>query len=131
LEAHVAYDQSVLAAADATDLAWAIAWTRFLLKDTSTTETYSDTELTAVIKAAAFTAEDDTIYYRPHVAAANLVRSDPDRALSEGLLGASITNRDPASVARSIRTSNAWVDDLIESAADERPPSGRTLLAVF
>jgi hypothetical protein len=131
LEAHVAYDQSVLADADATDLAWAIAWTRFLLKDTSSTETYSDTELTAVIKATAFTAEDDTIYYRPHVAAANLIRSDPDRALSEGLLGASITNRDPVSVARSIRNNNAWVDDLIEAASDERPTTGRTLLPVF
>ena len=127
----MAYDQSALAAADATSLAWAIAWARFFLKDTGTTELFSDTELVALLKATAYTAEDAKVYYRPHVVAAALIKTDPDRALSEGLLGASITNRDPASVARSIRAAGVWVDDLIETASDERPPTGRTLVPVF
>lgn len=127
----MAYDPTKLALADATSAVWALAWARFMLKDTSTTEVYSDTELTAVLAATAFTAEDDTVYYRPHVAAANLVKSDPDRALSEGLLGASITNRDPGAVARAIRAAGRWVDDLIETDSEERPPTGRTLVPVF
>ena len=127
----MAYDSTKLALADATSAVWALAWTRFFLRDTSTPEAFTDAELNAVLAAHAFTSEDDDVYYRPHVAAAALIRSDPDRAMSEGLLGANITNRDPASVARSIRAAGAWVDDLIELAAGERPPTGRTLVPVF
>ena len=127
----MAYDQSKLALADATSAVWALAWARFMLKDTGDTEVYSDTELLAFLTATAFTSEDDDVYYRPHVVAAALVKSDPDRALSEGLLGASITNRDPGAVARAIRAAGRWVDDLIETTSEERPPTGRTLTPVF
>jgi hypothetical protein len=132
----VAYDLSALTPSAPTSLAWGIAWTRFILRDTNATELFSDTELVAILTAHAFTVEDDspsgsTTYYRPHVVAANLIQSDPDRALSEGLLGATITNRDPGSIARSIRSAGRWVDDLIETESGSRPPTGRTLTPVF
>jgi hypothetical protein len=132
----VAYTEANLTPIDTTAVAWALAWTRFLLHDTdSSNEIYSDTELTAVLTAHAFVHEDgagvETTYYRPHVAAAHLIATDPDRATSESLLGSSVTVQSPGSLARSIRSRNAWIDDAIEELTEERPPTGRTLTAVF
>ena len=131
----MAYDSSNLSPTDLTGLDWAIAWTRFLLKDTDAdNELFSDTELQAVIEAMRFDVEEDgvtTSYYRPHVAAAHLITTDPDRAVTESLLGSSVTTQSPGSVARAIRASGRWIDDAIYTASEQRPPTGRTLRAVF
>ena len=126
----MAYDPHDLNPNDPTSPAWALAWARRLLNDTGAEPLYAQAEVYAVLNAHAFVANAVT-YYRPHYAAAALIASDPDRATAESLLGASVTVRDPGAIARSIRSSNAWVDDLIETVSGERPPSGRQLRAVF
>lgn len=113
---------------------WALAWTRFFLRDTSTPFEFSDTELTAVLEGTRFVParnDDDQTYYRPHVAAAQIVESDPDRAMREQLLNTVIWHRSPTSVARSIRRAGRWVDDAIVTATSEKPSSSRQLEPVF
>ncbi len=127
----MSYDPTKLDAVAITNVEWALAWTRFLLRDTSTPEVYSDTELVAVVTANAWTYESVT-YYRPHQAAASLIESDPERASTEAIMGVSITTRKPTAAAASIRRAGRWVDDLIAVATDGvRPPSGRELTPVW
>lgn len=120
------YDESALIPHDPALLSWAVAWARHFLRDRAAPFVYTDTELAAALTAHAYVSGGET-YYRPHVTVANLITTDPDRATSESLLGASITTRSPASIALGVRANGRWVDDLIETEAGERPPSGRTL----
>lgn len=120
------YDPGNLQPSDPTDAAWALAWVRFLTRDTAVTPERADAELTALLTATAW-VHDGSTYYRPHWAAATLVEGDPDRPDAESTLGASVTNRNADGLARSIRRAGAWVDDLIEAATGLRPPTGRTL----
>ena len=125
------YDPLDLTPNDTTDGTWALAWTRFLLRDTSATPAFADAELNAVLESTAFEHETVT-HYRPHVAAATLIESDPDRATSESILGVSTTTRSPTAIASAIRKSGRWVDDRIEAATGGvRPPSGRELTPVW
>ena len=124
------YDSTRLRPHDPTSLEWAVAWTRFLLRDTSTTPLFNDTELVALLDATAFVVAG-VPYYRPQVTTAHLIAGDPDRALSESLLGVNITTRDPTSVARSIRALHRWIDDEIEALTRQRPPTGRQLRATY
>lgn len=125
------YDSGDLNPNDTTSSDWALAWTRFLLRDTSTTPAFADAELTAVLESTAFEHETVT-YYRPHAAAASLVESDPDRATSESILGVSSTTRSPTAIANAIRRAGRWMDDLIEAATSGvRPRSGRELTPVW
>lgn len=127
----MSYNPTKLDLADATDVDWALAWTRFHLRDTGTTETYSDAELLATIRSTAWTY-GEVVYYRPHQAAASLIESDPDRASTEAIMGVSLTTRKPAAIAASIRRAGRWADDLITTATDGvRPPSGRELTPVW
>ena len=126
----MSYDPSALTPHDTTSIAWALAWTRFTLRDTASEPQYRDEELLAALEARAFT-HDSVAYYRPHIAAAALIVSDPDRATTETLLGSMFTTRKPNAIAKAIRAEGAWVDDLIETAAEARPPTGRTLRPVF
>ena len=114
-----------------TEEPWALAWCRFLVRDTSDTELYSDAELLATLEAHAFTASNGSTYYRPHVAAASLIVSDPDRALSESLLGSSFQHRHPGDLAKDVRAAGKWIDDLIRTKSEERAPTGRQLTPVF
>ena len=132
----MSYDPTKLDVVTLTDVEWALAWTRFLLRDTTDTEVYSDAEALAVIKAFAWThttsAGVSTTYYRPHQAAASLIESDPDRASTEAIMGVSLTTRKPGAIASAIRRAGRWVDDLIVTATDGvRPPSGRELTPVW
>lgn len=132
----MSYNPAKLDAVDVTDVEWALAWTRFLLRDTGDTEVYSDAEAFAIIKATAWAYTNPSgvtvTYYRPHQAAASLIESDPDRAIQESILGVSTTVRTPGSAAASIRRAGRWVDDLIIAATDGvRPPSGRELTPVW
>ena len=124
------YDPHDLHPNDVTSSAWAIAHARRFLADVREPYEYAQAEIYALLDAHAFVHESVT-YYRPHVTAAALIASDPNRSTAEWLLSAKVEGREPADVAREIRASNAWIDDLIEAAAGARPRSGRTLTPVF
>jgi hypothetical protein len=123
-------DVTALAPQDPTSLAWAVAWTRHYLRDTTTPLQWDEAEVVANLQAYAFTS-DAVAYYRPHVAAASMIEADADRPQTEWLLSAKLESRSALDAAIGIRRAGRWVDDLIESAAGERPPSGRTLRPVF
>ena len=128
------YEETDLHPTSLTSSAWALAWTRFFLRDTSSTPEFSDTELTAVLEGTSFTPtrkDDNNTYYRPHVAAANILQADPNRALQESVFEASETKRSPERIARTIRRSGRWIDDAIFEVAEEHPTSNRTLRAVY
>jgi len=128
------YNEDNLTPTNLTTSAWAIAWTRFYLRDTSATPEFSDAEVTAVLTATGFTPareDDDNLYYRPHMAAAQLIEAAPDRAIRESLLGASVDLRNPEAIARSIRRAGRWIDDAITTATSEKPTGSRQLTPVF
>lgn len=134
----MAYDPTRLAPIDTTDKLWALAWARFWLRDTDgDAELFSDTEVSAVLDAtsqdlpAGAAAADQTTYYRPHQAAADLIENDPDRKVSERLLSWQGQYRSAEQVARSILASGDWVDEEIRSVAGEYPNRGGTLDPVF
>lgn len=132
----MAYDPTALAPIDTTSKMWALAWTRFFLRDTDgTTEVYSDTELAGVLDATAQAlpvgATSPTTYYRPHQAAADLIEGDPDRKVMERLMSWQGQYRNAEAVARAILAAGAWVDDAIHDAAGVYPERGGTLEAVF
>ena len=115
---------------DPTSAAWALAWARHYLRDTSEPYVFEDAELFADLEAHAFMEEGDT-FYRPHATAAFLLRADPERAASESLLGVSVTHRDVGEIATAVMRSGSWIDDLIEADVGSRPGAGRSLRAVF
>lgn len=132
------YDSSDLTPIDTTDAAWALAWTRFYLRDTDdAAEVFTDAEITAVLTATSqdlpvgVDAADQATYYRPHQAAADLIRSDPDLKMQERLLSWSATNRSPDAIARGILAAGRWIDDAIDDAAGVYPERGGTLDPVF
>jgi len=128
------YQETDLHPTSLTSSAWALAWTRFFLRDTSSNPEFSDTELTAVLEGTSFTPtrkDDNNTYYRPHMAAAQLVEAAPDRVEREQLLNTVIWHRTPTSIARSIRRAGRWVDNAIFEAAEERPTSSRSIYPVF
>ena len=115
---------------DPTNAAWAIAWARHYLRDTSEPFVFEDAELFAELEAHAMVDEGEA-FYRPHATAAFMLRADPERAVSESLLGVNVTHRDVGEVATAITRSGAWIDDLIEAEVGSRPGAGRALRAVF
>lgn len=131
----MAYDLSALLPSAPDSLSWAIAWARFMLHDRVTPFVFADAEIAAVLTAHAYvpdpTATPVVTYYRPHIAAGVLIETDPDRALTESLLGAHITHQSPSDIAASLRYHGRWVDDAIWTVAGTPPPSHRTLTAVF
>lgn len=133
----MAYDPTALAPTDTTSKMWAIAWTRFFLRDTDEVEVYSDTEIAAVVDATSQAlprfaeAGSQTTHYRPQKAAADLIESDPDQKVQEALLSWSATNRSPGQIARGIMAAGAWVDEAIFDAAGEYPVRGGTIEPVF
>lgn len=123
---------------DTTDTAWGLAWLRFYLRDTyDAAEIYTDTELLAWLNAtsqdlpAAAAVADQTTYYRPHEAAAQIISGDPNRKVMERILSWQGEYRAPEQIAGGIRAAGAWIDALIEDAADEYPDRGGTLEPVF
>ena len=126
----MSYDASALTARDPTDPGWALAWARFYLRDTADPFEYRDAELLAALDAVAFERED-VRYYRPHFAAAHVILTDPNRALSESLMSAMVTHRGPIAISNALRSEGAWVDDLIQTITGERPGSRRRLVPGF
>jgi len=132
----MSYNASDLATVDTSNAAWGLAWLRFILRDTNDdAEVFSDIELEAVLNghAQSITGTDGatSTRYRPHAAAAALIESDPDRALSESLMSYSRQNREPAGIARGILASYRWMDDEIHDATGVYPDRGRQLRPWF
>ena len=115
---------------DTTSLPWALELVRALTRDETTPYDRADTLIESLLEARAHDV-NDTLYYRPHVVAASLLRTDPDRAQQESIDNAQKSYRSPDAVARSILTDYAWVDDLIGAQSGTRPPSGLTARLVF
>ena len=126
----MAYDPHDLSPHDPKSLVWAIAHARLFLRDTSDPLDYSQPEVAAMLEARAF-VHDDVRYYRPHVTAASLIRSDPTRATQESIDNAQRTYRDVSAIAAGILREGAWIDDLIEAESGVRPRVGRSLVPVF
>ncbi len=127
----MAYNSGDLTPIDTTNANWGLAWTRFFLHDTDdANELFTDAELSAVLEARSW-AYDSVTYYRPHLAAGDLIEADPDRAITESTLGASFTSRSPSSIARTVRKAGAWVDEAIEDVAGRKPASHLTLTPRF
>lgn len=117
------YDEMQLSPVDTSSVGWALATLRFILHDTNNDqERYSDAELTMSLELHAFTP-DTVTYYRPHVVAAHLIQSDPDRAVTESIDNASETKQTPATIAAGVLRAWRSIDDAIFAASEYRPAS--------
>lgn len=126
----MSYDPSALSVRDPTSSAWALAWTRLYLRDNAEPFEYRDEELLAALDALYFQV-DGVAYFRPHFAAAHVIMTDPNRALSESLMSAMVTHRGPIAISNALRSEGAWIDDLIQTITGERPGSRRRLVPGF
>ena len=124
------YDLVDLAANDATDADWALAYVRFALRDKpNEANAYPalslfDEEIAAALAAAAVTYETDT-YYPAHRVAAKLLRANPEFTTRWSAAGVSEEYRDAADVARAIIEQGAWIDAAITNATGGRVSFGQ------
>jgi len=116
------YDVTALAPLDPTDETWALATARRFLRDTPNQtgafhpRSFMDVELVAQATLDSV-AYDGTVYFRPHVAAANLLRSNPERVLSFSGAGYSETYAEAEKLARAILKAGVGIDDAINELA--------------
>jgi hypothetical protein len=116
------YDVSTFTPPDPTSVAWAIASARRFMRDTPnealaySPRSFDDSEIVAQL-ALDSVSSGGVVYYRPHVSAAHLVRSDPERVLSFGASSYSESYRDADAIARGILRAGAGVDALINTIA--------------
>lgn len=111
------------------DVTKALAWSRFILRDTIEPFAFLSTELIAMLRATSV-QHDGSVYYRPHVVAATLVRADPERAITESIDNASKTKPDPDAIAARILRAYSWIDDQID-ALTGRTSTARSFQVVF
>jgi hypothetical protein len=71
------------------------------------------------------------LYYRPHIAAAAVIRSNPAWASRLSIAGVFQEGRAPDEIAAAIQAAGAWIDDTIQRLTGRIPPSGRTLWPAF
>ena len=100
------------------------------MRDNAEPFEYRDEELLAALDALYFQV-DGVAYFRPHFAAAHVIMTDPNRALSESLMSAMVTHRGPIAISNALRSEGAWIDDLIQTITGERPGSRRRLVPGF
>lgn len=131
------YDIAALAPLDVTSGAWALATTRRYLRDTPngagaySPRSHADLELIAQLELDSVEF-DGVTYYRPHVSASNLLKSDPERVMSFSGGGYSEQYSDPVKAARAILQAGVRIDDAINAAAGAVIAStGRVALTVF
>jgi hypothetical protein len=89
-----------------------------------------DEEWAAWLKATALEV-DGTTYYRPHAAAAAVIRSNPAWASRLSIAGVFQEGRAPEEIATAILAAGAWIDDTIQRLSGKIPPSGRVLWPAF
>lgn len=120
------YDPAALVALDLRSLTWARNTCRRYLRDVPNEVgawrpgSYDDREIDAQLTLDAV-RHGVVLHYRPHVSAAHLLLSDPERVLSTSGGGWSETYQTPASVAASIRRSGSYIDDLIRGMTGQVP----------
>ena len=117
------YDPKKLQPISPLDRECALAWVRFWLRDKPDSEgNYSDrvledAEYYALLVASApvdlYALPAALIYYRPHVTAAQILRSDPERAESVSYDGLSKTKRSVDALVDAILEAGAAFDRLI------------------
>jgi len=130
------YDPASLDPIDPSSLTWALAWARRLAGDVPTEggawplHSMHDEEWEAWLRATAMDV-GGTLYYRPHVAAAAVIRSNPAWASRLSIAGVSQEGRMADEVAAAILAAGAWIDDTIQRLTGKIPPSERTLWPAF
>ena len=101
--------------ADPTDADAALAWARFLSKDTGTSEgENSDAEWNALL-AKNTEVINSTTYYRPHLTVKEWILSQWNRGESESNRLGSIKYRDSKAMAESLFNQNVWMDEAINA----------------
>ncbi len=131
------YDTAALSPLDPTSTAWALATCRRFLRDVPndlgayTPRSYQDAELQAQLELDAATHAGAT-FYRPHVSAAFLLRTDPERVQSFSGGGYSEQYPDPDRAADRMLKGGRSIDDLINDLAGAPVvPTGRTFETVL
>lgn len=112
-----------------TSIQRALAWARFILRDRVEPFAFDSAELIAMLRLTATRHEDDA-YYRPHFVAATLIRTDPDRAITESIDNASKTKPDPDLIAQRIMRDWSFIDARIDELTG-RISARRTFEVVF
>ena len=130
------YDPASLDPIDPTSPAWALAWARRLAGDVPTDggawplHSMHDEEWAAWLRATAMDV-NGTLYYRPHVAAAAAIRSNPAWAIRLSIAGVFQEGRTPDEIAAAIMAAGGWIDDTIYRLTGRNPTTGRTLWPAF
>jgi hypothetical protein len=130
------YDPASLDPIDPTSFTWALAWARRLAGDVPTDggawplHSMHDEEWAAWLRATAMDV-DGTLYYRPHAAAAAVIRSHPAWATRLSIAGVFQEGRTPDEIAAAILAAGAWIDDTIQRLTGRNPTTGRTLWPAF
>lgn len=120
-----------LALNDPSDADWALSYARFALRDKpNDASTYpagslEDEEVNAALTANKLTDStasggDGTVYYRPHLVAAELLEANPEFVERFSVSGYSEQIRTADSIARGIRRAGRWIDDSIRTSTDKR-----------
>lgn len=118
------YTEANLASPDTTSTDWALAFVRFVLRDTpndaSTFPEYSmtDAEISAALEVDAITDKvslggDGSVYYPAHRTAARLLRTNPQYAERISVAGYTETRTPASQLATRIVRANSWVDEEI------------------
>jgi len=116
------YDTAALSPIAPTSDAWALATARRFLRDTPnetgafSPRSFLDAELVAQLETDAITYAG-SVYYRPHVTASALLRSDWERVRSFSGGGYSETYGDPDKAARAILAAGEGIDAAINAEA--------------
>lgn len=125
------YDQVDLALKDPSDLNWALAYTRLLIRDKPNEagvwpeDSLEDEEIRVALamkqaQDKVANGGDDTIYYFPHRVAAQLITDNPRWIIRFAVAGYSETYQDPSAVAQSILRNGRDIVDLIQDSTEGR-----------
>ena len=118
------------AAIDPTDAGWALNLLRTMLRDTAEPYAFESEYLASALEVHAFT-HDEVMYYRPHAAAATIIRTDPDRLTSEGIDNVQATYQNPHIVAAALLREYRAIDRRIEALTGRPMPQGASFGVAF
>lgn len=132
------YDDLILTPISPLDPAWAVGFVRALLRDVEEPYAYEDPEIFATLRVTAYrhraTDADGnptlTLYFRPHMGAAAMLRSDPQRALRETVDNTTTWLQDPEVAAANMLRDYAMIDDMIADLTGQEDTAS-TFEAVF
>ena len=128
------YDTGALLSADPSSKAWAVAYVRHALRDIpNDADTYpegslTDVEIEALIEFDTSTdtvagGGDGTVYYRPHITAARILKSDPTRVRYFQAAGTGYGPVDPVHTASRIERAGRVIDlDIADTTSGRVAP---------